>query len=179
MYLKASSSQIKRLENSLPTSWQANMEKGVVVSLNMKEIKLESLCFKKHLTHIGSLNTKKPSRKELSCSTSQSKGEEKRTKSEDSLEPYAHGFFEKLFGFSRKRDQCICSIHEGDESPNLPSEGDEEDPCTTKYPIVQHLVGGNVEGEMNPNFFVADFKISAEDMGQIDDGDTCYHLSCT
>ena len=27
---------------------------------------------------------------------------------------------------------------------------------------------------MNPNFFVADFKISAEDMGQIDDGETYF-----
>ena len=48
MYVTASSSQIKRLENSLPSSWKANMEKGVVVSLSMKEIKLESLCFQKH-----------------------------------------------------------------------------------------------------------------------------------
>ena len=117
------------------------------------------------------MNTNKPSRKELSCSTSQSKGEEKRTKSEDSLEPSVHGFFEKLFGFSQKRDQHICSIHEDDESPNSPSKGDGEDPCTTKYPIVHHLVVGNVEGEMNPNFFVADFKISTEEMGNIDDGD--------
>ena len=58
--------------------------------------------FSKTLIHVGSLNTKNPSRKELSYSTFQSKGEEKRTKSEDSLEPYAHGFFEKLFGFSPK-----------------------------------------------------------------------------
>ena len=56
--------------------------------------------FSKTLIHVGSLNTRNPSRKEISCSTSQSKGEEKRTKSEDSLELSAHGFFEKLFGFS-------------------------------------------------------------------------------
>ena len=81
--------------------------------------------FSKTLTHVGSFNTNNTSRKELSCSTSQSKVVERRTKSEDLLEPSAHGFFEKLFGFSRKRDQHICSIHEGDESPNPPSEGDE------------------------------------------------------
>ena len=130
--------------------------------------------FSKTLKHVGSLNTNNPLRKELSCSTSQSKGKEKRTKSEDSLKPSVHAFFERLFGFSQKRDQPICSIHEDDESPNLPSKWDEEDPFTTKYPIVQHLVVGNVEGEMNPNFFVADFKISAEDMGQIDDGETYF-----
>ena len=45
---QASFSQIKRLDNSLPSSWQANMEKGVVVSLSMKEINMESLCFQKH-----------------------------------------------------------------------------------------------------------------------------------
>ena len=77
--------------------------------------------FSKKLTHVVSLNTNNPSIMELSCSTSQSKGEEKRTKSEDSLELYAHGLFEKLFGFSQKRDQCICRIHEYDESPNPPS----------------------------------------------------------
>ena len=55
--------------------------------------------FSKTLIHVGSLKTNNPSIKELSCSTSESKGEEKRTKSEDSLEPSAHGFFEKLFGF--------------------------------------------------------------------------------
>ena len=71
--------------------------------------------FSNKLIYVGSLNTKNPSRKELICSTSQSKGEEKRTKSEDSLEPSAHGFFEKLFGFSEKRDQHICSIHEDNE----------------------------------------------------------------
>ena len=127
--------------------------------------------FSKKLTNVGSLNTNNPSRKELSCSTSQSKGEEKRTKSEDSLEPSVHGFFERLFGFSPKRDQPICSIHEYDESPNPSSEGDGEYPCTTKDLTVQHLVVGNVEGEMTPNFFVVDFKISAEEMGQIDDGE--------
>ena len=74
--------------------------------------------FSKTLTHVGSLNTNNPSRKELSCSTSQSKGKEKRTKSEDSLEPSVHGFFERLFWFSPKRDNPICSIHEDDESPN-------------------------------------------------------------
>ena len=63
--------------------------------------------FSKKLTHVGSLNTNNPSRKEIICFTSQSKGEEKRTKSEDSLEPFAHGFFDKLFGFSPKRDQPI------------------------------------------------------------------------
>ena len=56
--------------------------------------------FSKSLTHVGCLNTNNPSRKELSCTTSQSKGEEKRTKSEDSLEPSSHGLFDKLFGFS-------------------------------------------------------------------------------
>ena len=56
--------------------------------------------FSKTLIHVGYMNPKKPSRKELICSSSQSKGEEKRTKSEDSLEPSAHGFFEKLCGFS-------------------------------------------------------------------------------
>ena len=81
--------------------------------------------FSKTLTHVGSLNTNNPSRKELSCSISQSKGGEKMTKSEDSLEPSVHGFFEKLFDFSRKRDQHICIIHEDDESPNPPLEGDE------------------------------------------------------
>ena len=40
--------------------------------------------FSKTLTHVGYLNTNNPSRKELNCSTSQSKGKEKRTKSEDS-----------------------------------------------------------------------------------------------
>ena len=102
--------------------------------------------FSKKLTHVGSWKTNNPSIKELSCSTSQSKGEVKRTKSEDSLEPSVHGFFEKLFGFSRKRDQHIFIIHEDYESPNPSSEGDEEDTCTTKYPTVQHLVVGNVEG---------------------------------
>ena len=58
--------------------------------------------FSKKLTHVGSLKTNNPLTKELSCSTSQSKGEEKRTKSEDSLEPSTHGFFEKLFGFSER-----------------------------------------------------------------------------
>ena len=46
--------------------------------------------FSNTLTHVGSLNTNNPSRKELSCSTAQSKGKEKRTKSEDSLEPSVH-----------------------------------------------------------------------------------------
>ena len=100
--------------------------------------------FSKKLIHVGSLNTKKPSRNELICSISQSKGEEKRTKSEDSLEPSAHGFFEKLFGFSQKRDQHICRIHEDDESPNPPSEGDEEAPCATKDSIVHHLVASTM-----------------------------------
>jgi len=127
--------------------------------------------FSKKLTHVGSLKTNNPSTKELSCSTSQSKGEEKRTKSEDSLEPFVHGFFEILFGFSPKRYEPICSNHEDDESPNPSSEGDGEYPSTTKDLIVQHLVVGNVEGEMTPNFFVVDFKISAEEMGKLDDSD--------
>ena len=58
--------------------------------------------FSKKLTHVGSLKTNNPSTKELSCSSSQSKGEEKRTKSEDSLEPFVHGFFERLFGFFQR-----------------------------------------------------------------------------
>ena len=33
---------------------------------------------------------------------------------------------------------------------------------------------GNVEGEMTPNFFVVDFKISAKDMGKLDDGDISF-----
>ena len=45
--------------------------------------KLGDSMFSETLTHVGSLKTKNPSRKELSFSTSQSKGEEKRTKSED------------------------------------------------------------------------------------------------
>ena len=77
--------------------------------------------FSKTLTHVGSLNTNSPSRKELSCSTSQSKGK-------DSLEPSVHGFFERLFGFSPKRNQPICSIHENNESANPSLEGDGEYP---------------------------------------------------
>ena len=152
--------------------------------LSLGEVICKSIPFKDYFYFIFWFVTKnvddysfrsiKSSIEELSCSTSQSKGEEKRTKSEDSLEPSTHGFFEKLFGFSWKRDQRICRIHEDDESPNPPSKWDKEGPCTTKDPIVQHLVVGNVEGEMNPNFFVADFKISAEDMGQIDDGETYF-----
>ena len=80
--------------------------------------KVGGYMFSKTLIHVGSLNTKNPLRKELSCSTSQSKGEEKRTKSEDSLEPSPHGFFEKLFGFSPNIDQPICRNHEDDESTN-------------------------------------------------------------
>ena len=127
--------------------------------------------FSKTLTHVGSWKTNNPSRKELSCSTSQSKGEEKRTKSENSLEPFVHGFFEILFGFYPKRYEPICSNHEDDESPNPSSEGDGENPFTTKDLTAQHLVVGNVEGEMTPNFFVVDFKMSTEEMGKIDDGE--------
>ena len=87
--------------------------------------------FSKKLKHVGSLNTNNRLRKELSCSTPQSKGKEKRTKSEDSLEPSIHGFFERLFGFSPKIDQPIYNIHEDDESPNPSLEGDGEYPCTT------------------------------------------------
>ena len=46
--------------------------------------------------------------------------------------------------------------------------------CTTKYLTVQHLVVGNVEDEMTPNFFMVDFKISAEEMGQFDDGEISF-----
>ena len=98
----------------------------------------------KTLKNIVYFNTNNPSRKELICSTSQSKGEEKRTKSEDSLEPSVHGFFERLFGFSPKRDKPIYSIHEDDKSENPSSEGYGEYPCRTKDLTVQHLVVGNV-----------------------------------
>ena len=64
--------------------------------------KIGESIFSKTLTHVGYLKTRKPSRKEISCSTSQSKGKEKRTKSEDSLEPSVHGFFERLFGFPQR-----------------------------------------------------------------------------
>ena len=63
--------------------------------------------FSKALTHVGSLNTNNLSRNELICSTSQSKGEEKKTKSEDSLEPSVHGFLRNYLGFP-KREINVC-----------------------------------------------------------------------